>query len=184
MAAMKLCKAHGPFDGQTCPSPGCMADWMPYVAPAEPPPAVCAAPGCDMPQPCPLHLQASEHPQMRARRAAREEPVAEPAARGVTRLRFPWGLITVPASGVLHIGRDFGIECGDQIAGFDNVSRRHAVIRIADGSVVVEDQLSTNGTTVNGATVAAYTPHPVKHGDTLGFGAHLRALIDIAEGDQ
>ncbi|WNG85048.1 FHA domain-containing protein [Mycobacterium sp. ITM-2016-00316] len=181
---MNLCKAHGPFDGESCHSPGCIEDWMPYVPPAETPPIVCAAPGCDMPQPCPLHPQASEHPHLRARRAVREDPAAAPVSDEVARVRFPWGPITVPSSGVLNIGRDFGIECGSQISEFDNVSRRHAVIRVADGSVVVEDQLSTNGTTVNGVAVAPYAPHPVKHGDTLGFGAHLRALIECAEDNQ
>ncbi|MGA5541353.1 FHA domain-containing protein [Mycobacterium sp. NPDC051198] len=183
---MRLCRAHGPFEGSDCPTEGCTEDWQPYVPPAPEPPDLCEVPGCEMPRPCPLHPQAGRHPQLQARRAEREAPAAQPAAGIVARLRFPWGAVAVPLAGVLHIGRDFGSECGCQIEEFDNVSRRHAIVRVADDAVVVEDQLSTNGTTVNGEPAPAYTPRPVGNGDTLGFGAHLRALMEITEaaGDQ
>ena len=96
-------------------------------------------------------------------------------------LRFPWGTVAIPPSGVLHIGRDFVDECGCQIADFDNVSRRHAIVRAEGTAVVVQDQLSTNGTTVNGARTEAYQDRVLSHGDTLGFGAHLRVQVEITK---
>ena len=128
----------------------------------------------------------SQQPQVRAHHAARDAPTPAPApashrAAATVRLRFPWGLVAVPQSGVLHIGRDFGGECGCQIAEFYNVSRRHALVR-ADGlAVVVVDQMSTNGTSVNGELTAAYQERALRHGDTLGFGAHLRVMVEITE---
>ena len=182
MAAMMTCNAHGPFDAPRCPSPGCAELWRPYSAPGpEPAAELCAAPGCDMPRPCPLHPDARQGPQIRGRQAAWESPVTAPTLGASVRLRFPWGTAAVPPSGVLHVGRDFGDECGRQIDEFDNVSRRHAIVRVDGTAIVVEDQLSTNGTTVNGEPATAYTPVPLRHGDALGFGAHLRALVEIAE---
>ncbi len=182
MAALMTCTAHGPFDGDQCPSPGCTELWRPRPATTAEPEQRCTAPGCDMPCPCPLHPQAGQQPQMRAHRAAREAPAAAPHGNTTAvRLRFPWGLVAVPSSGVLHVGRDFGDECGCQIAEFDNVSRRHATIRADGPAAVVVDQMSTNGTSVNGEPTAAYQERVLRNGDTLGFGAHLRVMVEITE---
>ena len=135
-----------------------------------------------MPCPCPLHAEASQQPQVRAHQAARQAPAAVPHSTTTTvRLRFPWGLVSVPQTGVLHVGRDFGDECGCQIAEFDNVSRRHALIRTEGPAAVVVDQMSTNGTSVNGERTMAYQERVLRNGDTLGFGAHLRATVEITE---
>lgn len=186
MATLMTCNAHGPFDGDRCPSPGCTELWRPRPAAAALPDQLCAAPGCEMPCPCPLHPQPSQQPQVRAHHAARDAPTPAPApashrSAATVRLRFPWGLVAVPQSGVLHIGRDFGGECGCQIAEFDNVSRRHALVRADGRAVVVVDQMSTNGTSVNGELTAAYQERALRHGDTLGFGAHLRVMVEITE---
>lgn len=70
-----------------------------------------------------------------------------------------------------------------------SVSRFHAFIKRGDdGTYCVQDMASTNGTTVNGASVPARgagPPTPVKPGDTLRFGqvqltfTDARALRDF-----
>jgi len=182
VATMMTCNAHGQFEGERCPAAGCTEFWRPYLPPAPEPPRVCEAPGCAMPRPCPLHPQAAEQPELRAHMAAREPLIEIPSTGVLVRLQFPWGPIALPASGRLNIGRDFGAECGCQIAEFDNVSRRHAVIRVEGADVVIEDQLSTNGTTVNGEPITAYRPRVLREGDALGFGAHLRARVEMEGG--
>lgn len=50
------------------------------------------------------------------------------------------------------------------------VSRRHAMLRVADHSLsVTETNASTNGTFVNGVKLAAFAPQELKHGDVLQF---------------
>ena len=77
----------------------------------------------------------------------------------------------------MTVGRDFGDECGSEIEGFDNVSRRHAQISMEDGTIFVQDLDSTNGTTINGIPTIPRQRRPVADGDVLGFGAHLRVPV-------
>jgi hypothetical protein len=51
-----------------------------------------------------------------------------------------------------------------------NVSRRHAEVRLVDGAHQVTDLGSTNGTQVNGATVAH---HRLSYGDVITVGASV-----------
>jgi pSer/pThr/pTyr-binding forkhead associated (FHA) protein len=48
------------------------------------------------------------------------------------------------------------------------VSRAHAMITVALGSVTVEDQKSANGTFVNGQRISVVTP--LRQGDKVTFG--------------
>ena len=48
------------------------------------------------------------------------------------------------------------------------VSRRHAVIRVTGGEVVLEDLGSSNGTSVNGEKIRA--PRALSDGDMVAFG--------------
>jgi len=107
--------------------------------------------------------------------ASTPAPGAAPEA-GAPHLRFPWGAIPLTATG-LTIGRDFPEHCGAEIEEFSNVSRRHAQIRHRDGRLFVEDQASTNGTTVNGRPIAPYQPQQVVDGDVIGFGSRLRVVV-------
>jgi len=50
------------------------------------------------------------------------------------------------------------------------LSRRHALIRMQEGKLVVKDLGSRNGTYVNGIAVQAGTTQPLKAGDELRFG--------------
>ena len=67
----------------------------------------------------------------------------------------------------LEIGRE--AEGDGRLAGDAEISRRHArITRQDDGSYVIEDLGSTNGTLVNGTAIAA--PSTLKAGDTLAVG--------------
>lgn len=75
---------------------------------------------------------------------------------GRTRLHF--------AGKTLQIGRE---ETSDLLLTSSEVSRRHARIEVRDDQYVVVDLGSSNGTTVNGATV---TQAALRDGDVLSFG--------------
>ena len=91
--------------------------------------------------------------------------------------------LEVPLNKAIHMGRldpasdvfpevdltnDQGLEKG--------VSRRHARILKREGSVVVEDLGSINGTFINGKRLAPYLPEMLNDGDSLQLG---RLLIEI-----
>ncbi len=66
------------------------------------------------------------------------------------------------------IGRD--LEHCDAVLAHQTVSRRHARLVLADNVLQVEDLGSTNGTSVDGAAVAAGAPRPIQAGARLRFG--------------
>lgn len=51
-----------------------------------------------------------------------------------------------------------------------SVSGRHAILRPDGAGFVIEDEVSTNGTWVNGARIAAQRPKALKSGDTIRVG--------------
>jgi pSer/pThr/pTyr-binding forkhead associated (FHA) protein len=80
------------------------------------------------------------------------------------------------SGGSLLIGREEGdLRIEDLL-----VSRRHATLTIEDeGTVVLRDLESTNGTFLNGRLLT--TPMPVRDGDDIRIGAaHLRVRIGPA----
>jgi pSer/pThr/pTyr-binding forkhead associated (FHA) protein len=73
-----------------------------------------------------------------------------------------------PASDVfpeIDLTNDNGLEKG--------VSRRHARILKREGTVVVEDLGSINGTFINSKRLAPYLPEVLRHGDQLQLGKLL-----------
>ena len=91
--------------------------------------------------------------------------------------------LEIPLNKAIHMGRldpasdvfpeidltdDGGLEKG--------VSRRHARILKREGTVVVEDLGSINGTFINGKRLAPYLPEVLSDGDSLQLG---RLLIDV-----
>ena len=91
--------------------------------------------------------------------------------------------VEVPLNKAIHMGRldpasdvfpeidlteDNGLEKG--------VSRRHARILKREGTVVVEDLGSINGTFINGKRLAPYLPEMLNDGDSLQLG---RLLIEV-----
>lgn len=85
-------------------------------------------------------------------------------------------LVMLPDNGELYIGRDPGPE-GIKIAD-PRCSRRHAVVRRADGSWSVRDLESKNGTFVNGVKI---TEQALTRGDILRIGHAEFAFV--APGD-
>lgn len=84
---------------------------------------------------------------------------ARPTAAAPSRCWIAWGI----ERAMLHpgenlVGRDPGADVRIDAVG---VSRRHALIRVSDNGVIVEDLASKNGTYVNDARVTA----PVRVGD-------------------
>jgi pSer/pThr/pTyr-binding forkhead associated (FHA) protein len=76
-----------------------------------------------------------------------------------------------PASDVfpeVDLTNDNGLERG--------VSRRHARILKREGTVVVEDLGSINGTFINGKRLAPYLPEVLRHNDQLQLG---KLLIEV-----
>jgi len=76
-----------------------------------------------------------------------------------------------PASDVfpeIDLTNDNGLEKG--------VSRRHARILKREGTVVVEDLGSINGTFINSKRLAPYLPEVLHHGDQLQLG---KLLIEV-----
>lgn len=85
--------------------------------------------------------------------------------------RPPWGTLTMTgrtfplSNNRLVVGRSAE---ADVTLGHDTVSRRHALVWRADGTVWVRDLGSSNGTTADG--VAATTATRVRSGSVLAFG--------------
>ncbi len=50
------------------------------------------------------------------------------------------------------------------------LSRRHAIIRVEENTLIVQDLQSRNGTFVNGKAVPSGGTHPLRDGDTLRLG--------------
>ena len=62
---------------------------------------------------------------------------------------------------------------------FDNVSRRHAELWVENDSLYVRDLNSTNGTFVNGQSIAPDTKKDLKEGDRVRFAADFEVRIEI-----
>ena len=77
--------------------------------------------------------------------------------------------MTIPHTGVT-LGR--GDEC-DIVVKDPNWSRRHAAIHCEDGSFVIDDLGSANGTYVNGRRVQGREPEPLFFGATITIGDTL-----------
>ena len=63
------------------------------------------------------------------------------------------------------------IDLGPFLAEEYGVSRRHLIIQLENDSVVVIDNDSSNGTTLNGELLQAGRAYPVRHADELVLGA-------------
>jgi pSer/pThr/pTyr-binding forkhead associated (FHA) protein len=97
----------------------------------------------------------------------------------VLRLAFPTGNVEVPAGTSLLLGRDPAESLvAAAFAGFENVSRRHATVRMDDaGHATVRDEHSTNGTFVNGDRVLPGTAVRLADGDQVRLGADVTGEV-------
>ncbi len=128
----------------------------------------------------------------RKRLGGRAEPAAPPAAAPAPGSGGPLHLVH-PASGQLFVlagGAEFLVGRPDPVTGINpeinlgpldltrSLSRRHAKIVVAAGSVQLrEDVGTTNGTFVNGVRLKTGEPVLLKAGDKLKFGS---VEIDVA----
>ena len=83
--------------------------------------------------------------------------------------------LKIPADGELVIGRAAGPP-GD-LAADPGLSRRHAMLRHADGALTIEDLGSLNGTQVNGAAISEITP--LSPGDRITLGGSAVEVVEV-----
>ncbi|MFQ5575789.1 MAG: FHA domain-containing protein [Anaerolineae bacterium] len=91
--------------------------------------------------------------------------------------------VEIPLNKAIHLGRlDPASDVFPEIDLTDDggpekgVSRRHARILKREGTVVIEDLGSINGTFINGKRLAPYLPETLSDGDSLQIG---RLLIEV-----
>lgn len=95
-------------------------------------------------------------------------------------IAWPWGE-TASIGAELHIGRAAPAApalIARLEAAYDNVSRRHAVLRAAAGGLTIEDLGSVNGTFVNQIRIPPHQAVRLHAGTTVRFAADLTARID------
>jgi hypothetical protein len=93
-------------------------------------------------------------------------------------IRFPWGVVDVPVTGKLAVGREDS-PIAEHLSAFSNVGRRHATVESVGNHVVVVDLRSANGTFVNGERIPPLEPRIVKHGDRVRFAASVETTVDL-----
>lgn len=79
--------------------------------------------------------------------------------------------------GVNTLGR----QGTDILVNEGTISRTHARITLENGTILIEDLGSTNGTKVGDRRLSANEPTPAAHGTTLKFG-NWRTLLEVAGG--
>jgi pSer/pThr/pTyr-binding forkhead associated (FHA) protein len=78
----------------------------------------------------------------------------------------------------IFIGRDLG---NDLVINDVEVSRRHVRIFLQGAGYVIEDQGSTNGTSVSGQKLMG--PYTLRAGDLITFGEHINILVEAIQVD-
>lgn len=98
-------------------------------------------------------------------------------------LRFSQSRIVIKVKKELVIGRlvegtpdPVDVDLTPEDAYKHGVSRRHAVIRLHDGALYIQDLKSTNGTRINGSILQPDREYRLRDGDELEF-ARIRAVI-------
>ncbi len=98
-------------------------------------------------------------------------------------LRFSQSRIVIKVKTELIIGRlvegmsdPVDVDLTPEDAYKHGVSRRHAVIRLHDGALYIQDLRSTNGTRINGSILQPDREYRLRDGDELEF-ARIRAVI-------
>ncbi len=82
--------------------------------------------------------------------------------------------------GSLEVGR----ECSGLVVADTGVSRRHLVLVVAPGGLIVTDLDSTNGTTVNGVSLAPGAEQALRAGDVVRMAATEIAVIETGPAPQ
>jgi hypothetical protein len=187
----KLAAAAGaPAAGGGSPSPGPASGGPTSMdAPAEAPKAEAAAPSAEAP--------AAEPPKSEAPTGELNKPAAAPAPAaepGAAMAAFKAKFIVVRGG---RKGQEFPLEDGNNLIGrWDpetgsfpevdldaddpeaKISRKHALTRIENGKITVEDIGSLNGTYVNrGQRLQPGSPADIKNGDEIIIGKTFLKLV-------
>lgn len=95
-----------------------------------------------------------------------------------------------PAFALSGEGQRFPLKSGENVVGRLNadvflsdvsVSRRHAVVRVAEDGVFVRDEGSSNGTRMNNVRMAPGSESPLLPGEPIQFGA-VKLTLEAPEG--
>ena len=103
----------------------------------------------------------------------------------VMRITFPTGNVDIPAGTSVLLGRDPAESLvAAAFARFDNVSRRHATVRVDDaGHASIKDEHSTNGTYVNEDRVLPGTEVRLVDGDRVRLAADVTGDVSLPQAE-
>jgi predicted nucleic acid-binding Zn ribbon protein len=103
----------------------------------------------------------------------------------VMRITFPTGNVDIPAGTSVLLGRDPAESLvAAAFAHFDNVSRRHATVRVDDsGHATIRDENSTNGTYVNDDRVLPGVEVRLVDGDQIRLAADVTGDVSLPQGE-
>jgi Zn finger protein HypA/HybF involved in hydrogenase expression len=103
----------------------------------------------------------------------------------VMRITFPTGNVDIPAGTSVMLGRDPAESLvAAAFARFDNVSRRHATVRVDDsGHATIKDEGSTNGTYVNDDRVLPGMEVRLVDGDRVRLAADVTGDVSLPQAE-
>jgi ribosomal protein L37E len=147
-----------------------------FIAAGSDPSAFCPNCGTGVPDPADVVCSACGQPLPHRRR--RISPV-------VMRITFPTGNVDIPAGTSVLLGRDPAESLvAAAFARFDNVSRRHATVKVDDfGHASIRDENSTNGTFVNEDRVLPGSEVRLVDGDQVRLAADVTGSVSLPQGE-
>jgi two-component system, NtrC family, response regulator AtoC len=89
--------------------------------------------------------------------------------------------VPLPDTGEVSIGRS---KDADARIDADSISRRHALLRIDDGTLTIEDLGSANGTSVRGTPIDRGARVPIKVGEVIDLGSVLVTIQRHTAGER
>ncbi|HLI41197.1 MAG TPA: FHA domain-containing protein [Streptosporangiaceae bacterium] len=103
----------------------------------------------------------------------------------VMRITFPTGNVDIPAGTSVLLGRDPAESLvAAAFSRFDNVSRRHATVKVDDfGHATIRDENSTNGTYVNDDRVLPGTEVRLVDGDRVRLAADVTGSVSLPQAE-
>lgn len=95
-------------------------------------------------------------------------------------LNFPWGAVILEEDETLTIGRDPEYSSvASELTHHLDISRRHGSFSYVNGSLVVHDAGSRNGTYVNGEPVDDQFPAVLQDSGTVILGKSVEVGVDL-----
>ncbi len=138
---------------------------------------ICFSCGANLPHAA--HAEDPPSPATIMQETLSREELSRRISPAVLQLAFPAGNVEVPAGTSLLLGRDPAESLvAAAFAASENVSRRHATVRVDDaGHATIRDENSTNGTFVNGDRVLPGIAVRLADGDLVRLGADVTAEV-------